>query len=194
MNVTGTRDPAVLRREHVDDALTLLPFLPPEARAAVDVGSGGGLPGIPLAIARPDVAWTLLDATGRKTAFLEATARGLDLANVTVVTARAEEAGRDEALRAASDVATCRAVGALREVLEYVLPFLRVGGVALLPKARTADEEVAAAANALETLGADAPEIHPTGHGDRVVVVVRKTRETPDRYPRRPGRARKAPL
>jgi len=209
LNVTGTRDPEALRIDHVGDALTLLPLLPPPLPPGgpggpdvsdapvlrlVDIGSGGGLPGIPLAIARPDLRVTLLEATARKVGFLESCARTLDLPGVTVCGQRAEEAGHDPDLRERFDLATCRAVGALREILEYTLPLLKVGGVLLAPKAKTAAEEIAAASTALQKLGGAVPTIHSTGAGDRVVVRVVKERPTPDGWPRRPGRPRKSPL
>ncbi len=194
LNVTGTREPGELWRSHVRDALTLLPLLPPGAARLVDVGSGGGLPGVPLAIARPDLEVVLLEATARKAAFLEAVAERLELRRVRVVAARAEEAGHDPALRGRFDVATCRAVGPLREIAEYALPLLAAGGVLLAPKGEHALDEVEAAEQALATLGGGAPEVRPTGHGDRSVVVVPLLRPTPDAWPRRPGRPRKAPL
>src|SRR5690348_7735138 len=104
MNLTRIADRAAAEVQHVGDALTVLPFLPREAHRLADVGSGGGVPGIPLAVARPDVSLVLVEATGKKAAFLTETARALGLTNVRVVNERAETAGRGD-LREACDVA-----------------------------------------------------------------------------------------
>lgn len=194
VNVTGTRVAEDLWSDHVRDALTLLPLLPDGPARLIDVGSGGGLPGIPLAIVREDLDVTLLEATSRKTAFLAACVEGLELPRVTVLTGRAEDAAHDPALRERFDVATCRAVGSLRELCEYTLPFLAVGGRLLAPKAKSAEVELAAADRALSKLGGANASIRPTGHGQRNVILVTKGRSTPKTWPRPPGRPRQAPL
>ncbi|MCE2883787.1 MAG: 16S rRNA (guanine(527)-N(7))-methyltransferase RsmG, partial [Planctomycetaceae bacterium] len=142
-------------KRHIVDSLTLLGPLASlgEVTRGIDVGSGGGLPAIPLAIARRDIAWTLVESTGKKARFLESIARRLGLGNVHVVQSRAEVAARTE-LRESFDVATSRAVGALGDLAVWSVPFLRIGGVMLAIKGERAGEEIAAAKQSLYELHA----------------------------------------
>lgn len=167
---------------HVVDSLTLLaPLASVEnVESGIDVGSGGGLPGIPLAIARRDIAWTLLESTGKKARFLEAVVRRLGLSNVAVAQERAEVAARGP-LRERFDVATSRAVGALDGLVQISIPFLRVGGLMLAIKGERAPEEVVAAKQALYELhSAVVGEIRTASN---TLVVVEKRRKTPAKFP-----------
>jgi 16S rRNA (guanine527-N7)-methyltransferase len=173
MNLTAIEDPALAWEKHVLDALTLAPLLGDLAAGAsvADVGSGGGLPGIPLAVARPDLKVTLIEATQKKSAFLSAVAGVLGLENVSVRPARAEELGARE-LRGAFDAVTARAVGRLAVLVPLTAPLARAGGLILLVKGQRADEELAEATHVL----ARARCVHvktvatPTGR----IVVLRK--------------------
>jgi 16S rRNA (guanine527-N7)-methyltransferase len=167
---------------HVVDALTLLaPIEGLEGAATgIDVGSGGGVPGIPLAITRPDIAWTLLETTGKKARFLEAVSQRLGLANVAVVQARAETAARGP-LREAFDVATSRAVGPLGGLATISIPFLRIGGVMLAIKGARAAEELAEAKQRLY-------ELHSAVVGEirtetNTILAMEKQRKTPAKFP-----------
>jgi 16S rRNA (guanine527-N7)-methyltransferase len=178
----------------VADSLVLLPFLG-EARRVVDVGSGGGLPGLPLKIARPELEVTLIEADQAKAAFLVQAAARLGLRGVEVLAVRAEEAGRDARHREAYDVAVARAVAALPALVELCLPLVRVGGRLLAQK--TSGDEVAAAARALEMLGGEVVGVEAAASSARdkgVVVIVAKVRPTPDAYPRRSGIPAAKPL
>ena len=144
MNLTAIAEPAAAWERHILDALTVLPLLAeltPGSRL-VDVGSGGGLPGIPLAIARPDLKVTLIEATQKKAAFLSAVAQALELTHVSVRAERAEQLGAEE-LRGAFHAVTARAVGKLVTLVPLTAPFARVGGRILLVKGQRADEELA---------------------------------------------------
>jgi 16S rRNA (guanine527-N7)-methyltransferase len=193
-NLTAIRDPEEAWVRHVFDALTLLPYLlGAEVRLVVDVGPGGGVPGVPLAIALPAVRFTLLEATGKKARFLEQVASALDLANVQVVHGRAEEAGQDrKAHRERYDAAIGRAVGPLAVLAELTVPLVRVGGLVLAIKGRRAEAEIAEASGALRVLhcGVARCDRTPTG----TVVVLEKNGPTPRIYPRRPGEPKRAPL
>lgn len=193
-NLTAVTDPGEAWVRHVQDSLSLVPFLASAgAKAAIDVGSGGGLPGMPLAIAMPDVSFTLLEATGKKAAFLEETARTLGCANVRVANERAEAAGQDHhAHRAMYDVAVSRAVGRLNVLAELTVPFVREGGTVLCIKGAQAPEEVAEAKQALYRLHAQVVELVRTPTG--TVVVIEKVRATPRSYPRSPGEPKRRPL
>lgn len=173
----------------VEDCLVLLDHLG-DARSLVDVGSGGGMPGIPLKIARPYLRVVLVEADRRKAAFLVHAAARLDL-DVEVVAERAETAGRGP-LREAFDVAVCRALAPMPALAELCLPFVRVGGRLLAMKA-----QVEEAAWAIEALGGGPAEIAAAPSAARlrgVVVVVPKVAPTPDAYPRRPGLPSRRPL
>ncbi|MCH8270306.1 MAG: 16S rRNA (guanine(527)-N(7))-methyltransferase RsmG [Planctomycetes bacterium] len=195
INLTAIRDPAQAWTRHILDALTLLgPLsqLPPGA-AVIDIGSGGGLPGIPLAITLPRVRFTLLEATGKKARFLEQVAARLQLPNVEIVNDRAEQAGAEgSALRGRFDAAVARAVGHTRVVAELALPLTRVGGLTLLVKGPRAAEELVEAKRALHALHAAhvGTITTPTGR----IVVLEKLRATPACYPRRTGEPGRAPL
>ena len=178
----------------IEDCLVLLEHLV-GARQLVDVGSGGGLPGIPLKIARPDLEVVLLEGDGQKAAFLVRACAELGLNGVEVVNQRAEEAGRDLRYREAFDVAVARALAPMPVLAELCLPFVRVGGRLLAQK--TEREDVAGAARAIELLGGGPPRIveaHTTARTTGTVVVVEKLMPTPDAYPRRSGVPARKPL
>lgn len=198
INLTAVTEPAAVEVRHFLDSLVALPLLPSNARTLVDVGSGAGLPGLPLAIMRPDLSVTLVDSVGKKVRFLEYVSAHLALTNVRAVWARAEELGRQPEHRERYDVATARAVAEIAVVAEYVLPLVRIGGMALLWKHGDVREELRRGQRALGVLGGGGPRVHPVQapglEAGRVLVVVPKVRPTPPSYPRRPGRAKKAPL
>jgi 16S rRNA (guanine527-N7)-methyltransferase len=199
-NLTAIRERDAAWMRHIIDSLTILPGLEAlEAEATViDVGSGGGLPGIPIAIARPDLAVTLLEATGKKAQFLRECIAALGLNNAWVVQGRAEEVGQQREHRQHYHAAVCRAIGPMREVLEYTLPLVAVGGLVLAMKGPKASEELAEAGNALDQLGGGDLRVfdaYPEGFDLHTVVVsVLKERPTPRDYPRRPGVPRQEPL
>jgi 16S rRNA (guanine527-N7)-methyltransferase len=179
--LTAVKDLAEARRVHLDEALPAAELL--EAGPLVDVGSGGGSPGLPLAAARPDLDVDLLEATRRKCAFLETWAGEFE--NVSVICARAEEHGRG-AGRDAYATAVARALAPPVVAAEWCLPLVRPGGRAVLFVGPSADR--AAVAAAARELAAEL-EDSPPGF-----VLLRKTGPTPERFPRRPGLARKRPL
>jgi 16S rRNA (guanine527-N7)-methyltransferase len=178
----------------VNDSLVLLEHLG-DAKKVVDVGSGGGLPGLPLKIARPELAVTLVESDQDKAAFLVRACAALDLQDVDVVAKRAEEVGRDPLYREAFDVAVARALASMPVLAELCLPLVKVGGRLLAQKTSTEDME--RAARAIELLGgalnrvAVAPS---TAREAGTVVVVDKVRPTPPDYPRRPGVPNRKPL
>jgi 16S rRNA (guanine527-N7)-methyltransferase len=179
--LTAIEDPEEARRVHVENALAALDLL--GEGPVVDVGSGGGSPGLPLAAERPDLRFDLLESQRRKCAFLEAWAGAFP--NVSVVCVRAEDHGRG-AGREAYGTALARALAPPAVAAEWCLPLLRDGGVAVLFVGPSADPApVAKAATFLAT------ELEPAPPG---FLLLRKAGPTPARFPRRPGTARKRPL
>ena len=198
LNLTRVVEPQAVAHLHLLDSLAALPTLDAIGpRRALDLGSGGGVPGLVLALARPEVAWTLLDSVRKKGDAMRSFSEALGLSNVEVVSERAESAGRDPSHRASYDLVTARACAALPVLVEYALPFAAVGGTLVAWKGPLAADELTAGGNAANLLGGDAPEVRPTGFpelGDHRFVVVPKTRPTPDAYPRRPGEPARRPL
>jgi 16S rRNA (guanine527-N7)-methyltransferase len=195
-NLTAVTDPEEAWQRHILESLALARMLR-RGEAVVDIGSGAGLPGVPLALALPDCRLTLLESSAKKAGFLAKTAAALGLGNVTVLHARAEEAARRPGLRGAFDAAVSRAVGSLAELVELSLPLLRVGGRMLAVKGKGAGDEAAAAGNALELVGGSPGRLLPllpAAGGESQVVEILKDRGTPEKYPRRAGIPKKRPL
>jgi 16S rRNA (guanine527-N7)-methyltransferase len=177
-----------------DDCLVLLDHLG-SARRLVDVGSGGGLPGLVLKIARPELQVTLIEADQAKAAFLVQASARLGLLGVDVVATRAEDAGRDTRYRERFDLAVARALAPLPVLAELCLPLVRVGGRLLAQK--TEKEEIAHAERAITILGGRLDAAQPGASTARrlgVVVTIAKVAPTPEAYPRRPGVPARKPL
>jgi 16S rRNA (guanine527-N7)-methyltransferase len=200
-NVIGTRNVDRIIMDHVLDALSCFLHEPLfRAGRLADVGSGGGLPGIPIKIMRPDLATTLVESTGKKARFLHHAVDGLSLRGVEVANTRVEDLGRTRAHRGAYDVVTCRAVARLSVVAEYCVPLLTPGGCVIAMKSRLEPEELAEGNTAVDALGAKVAEttrvpiLPEVGEKERNLVILEKIRETPAQYPRRSGIVAKRPL
>ncbi len=200
LNLTRVTDPAEVARLHLLDALAALPLLDAwETDVVVDLGSGGGVPAIPLALARPDISWTLVDSVRKKSVVLQEMVEALGLRGVTVLSERAESLGRDTHHRERYGVATARACASLPVLAELGLPLVRMGGFLLAWKGPIAeqDEELRRGATACAEVGGGTPRIVESGLstlGGHSFVVVAKERKTPPRFPRRPGEPGRRPL
>jgi 16S rRNA (guanine527-N7)-methyltransferase len=194
MNLTRIVDRKQAWTRHVLDSLSVLPFLEAcQAQNMLDLGAGGGFPGMPVAIVRPDLPVTLLEATGKKARFLVDAVTDLSLENVTVLSERAETLGSPEGGgRFAWDVVTARAVGPMRVLLELALPLVVEGGYLIAIKGERAGEEIEAAVKALRTLNATVEKTHRTPSG--TIVVVRRDGPISKMYPRRPGEPSHSPI
>lgn len=199
LNLTAIREPDEIRVKHFFDSLTIARGTGDlNGKTLVDVGTGAGFPGIPLKIAFPDLKLTLIDSVGKKLKFCEQLCAKLNLRDVSIVHARAEDAGQDSNLRESFDYAVARAVTVLPVLCEYLLPLVKVGGAMIAQKNAACDHEIRAVHSALPLLGAESAEkiaLHlPYGLGDRALVRIRKTSMTAPAYPRQAGTPKRAPL
>lgn len=200
VNLTRIVEPADIARQHLLDALVALPILDALAPSrVVDLGSGGGVPAIPLAIARPDVRWLLVDSVTRKARALEGFVEALALTGVAVSADRAEDLGRAPLTREHADLVTARACAPLPVLVELALPLLRVGGELLAWKGPLTDEdpEVRRGRTAAGEVGGGNLRITEAGApalGGHTFVRVGKQRPTHARFPRRAGEPTRRPL
>lgn len=199
MNLTALTAPEDVAVKHIIDSLTAYDAaLFDGARTLIDVGTGAGLPGIPLAVYAPHLTVTLLDSLNKRVRFLTEVTAAMGLPNVRCIHARAEEAARTAEHRAAYDIVVSRAVARLPVLLEYTLPFVRVGGTLLALKGRAYAEEQKEARRAAEVLGGGritARPVHLPGLDDvRAILTVTKERQTPAAYPRGGGAPTRRPL
>lgn len=198
-NLTSIIDPAEIAVKHHLDSLTCLKAVRIRPGDAVaDIGTGAGFPGIPLAIVRPDAKITLIEATKKKLTFLDSVRRVLELTNVELVHARAEEVGTDPEHREHYNVVTARAVAEMRVLVEYCLPLTQVGGFFVAMKGPGVDTELATARPGIGTLGGDHPEIVnltlPGTEIKRSLVAIKKIKHTPEQFPRHGAKIANKPL
>lgn len=197
MNLTRVGEDAqgAVDRNYLD-SLTILPFLD-GVSTLIDVGTGAGFPGVPVAIMRPDIHVTLMDALGKRVAFLKEVVAALGL-NADCVHARCEDAAKKPEFRDAYDVACARAVAETNVLSEWLLPFVKPGGRMLALKGPMAVEEAERAQTALAQLNGRLARVCPVSvpgrDWDHRVIEILKTGATPDRFPRRAGIAEKRPL
>ncbi len=201
LHLTALTDPEAIQRRHFLEPLALLVALEemgPLPEAAIDIGSGAGFPGLPIKIVRPRLTLTLLEAHGRRSAFLKRLVQRLGLKDVAVINSRAEELAHDPGHRETYGLALARAVAPLSVLIELALPFLRVGGLLAAPKGSGASREAQEAIAALRTCGGLLESLRPLdvpgAETAPTLVLMRKTSSTPERFPRRPGIPAKRPL
>ena len=196
MNLTGITEPREVATLHLLDSLSLVPMADLAGKAVVDVGTGAGFPGVPLAIALPTSRVTLLDSLNKRIEFLKESCAAIGLANVECVHGRAEEFAADR--RESYDFAVSRAVANLPMLCELCLPLVKVGGEFLAMKSSHTEEEIAEAKSAIAKLGgkivAVADYTIPTTDVVHRVVRIKKVSPTPSKYPRRFAQIKKQPL
>jgi 16S rRNA (guanine527-N7)-methyltransferase len=198
-NLTAITDPVDVEIKHFLDSLSCLQVAKFRAeQRVVDIGTGAGLPGIPLKIVFPSIHLTLVESIGKKVDFCEHVVAKLGLIGVEVVHSRAEALGQDQLHRTAYDWALARAVAVAPVLLEYLLPLIRLNGHAILQKGSTGPQEIQSATQALAVLGGEvlqmAPVELPKVPETRYLILVRKCAATPEKYPRRPGIPAKRPM
>lgn len=195
-NLTAITDHEEIRVKHFLDSLSLTTVFDLSGKTLMDLGSGAGFPGVPLAIATPGLTVQLVESNGKKARFLSMLSDSLSLKNVAVSDGRVELL--PVSFRARFDIVTARAVGATSLLLELGLPFLKEGGELVLYKGTAYEAELAEARGALSALGARVEAVKeydlPQGMGRHALVIVRKTAPTPARYPRPFAQIKKKPL
>jgi 16S rRNA (guanine527-N7)-methyltransferase len=198
-NLTSITDCEQIRVRHFLDSLSCWMALrqAPPVRL-IDVGTGAGFPGLALKILRPEMQLTLVESTAKKASFLEHIVQVLSLSQVSVLAQRAEDVGQDASQRGGYDWAVARAVAPMAVLAEYMLPLVSIGGRVLAQKAKDAQSELDAAADAIAKLGGAVQELIsvsvPGLDEKRSLVVLKKIAETPAAYPRRAGMPSKRPL
>ena len=192
MNLTAIKDESGVALKHFADSLSLLNFVDiPQNSSLADVGTGAGFPGVVLKIARPDIKLTLIDSLNKRLVFLGEVCAQLGI-EAELIHSRAEDGARDEKLRESFDFAVSRAVARMNVLSEYCLPYVKVGGAFCAMKGAQANEEFKESLNAINTLGGKLEKKYffelPENGGERAIAVVRKVKNTPQKYPRQSGK------
>ena len=199
MNLTAITEPEEMMKKHYWDSIfPASKGVFPQGATLIDVGCGAGFPSLPLKMARPDLKMTLLDSLQKRLNFIDGIIAHQNLQDIRTHHARAEDAGRDAALRGKFDIAVSRAVAELSKLLEYCLPLVKKGGALVAYKGATADEELENAQKAIQILGGKVEHVHhytlPGEEDKRAIIVIRKVNETPKQYPRSPKAIKDKPL
>lgn len=192
MNLTAITDESGVALKHFADSLSLLNFVDiPQNSSIADVGTGAGFPGVVLKIARPDIKLTLIDSLNKRLVFLGEVCAQLGI-EAELIHSRAEDGARDEKLRESFDFAVSRAVARMNVLSEYCLPYVKVGGAFCAMKGAQANKEFKESLNAINTLGGKLENKYffelPENGGERAIAVVRKVKNTPQKYPRQSGK------
>ncbi len=197
INLTAIEDEREVIIKHFIDSLSILPYIENKESTMIDIGTGGGFPGIPIKIAFENVHVTLLDSLDKRIKFLNEVINVLELKNINAVHGRAEDYGMKGEYREKYDIATARAVANLPVLLEYCLPFVKTGGIFIAMKG-SSTEELESSGKALSILGGKIEKVEtlelPFSDAKRNIVIVRKLRQTPTKYPRKAGKPSKEPL
>lgn len=197
INLTAITELDEIIQKHFIDSLTISKYLK-ENDSIIDVGTGAGFPGIPLKIVRDDISVTLLDALNKRINFLNEVIEQNKLTNIKTIHARAEEAGKNKNLRESFDIATSRAVAPLNVLVEYLLPLVKIGGKCICMKGSNTKEEIENSRKAISILGGTIEEIQelelPDSDIKRTIIVIKKEKNTPTKYPRKAGTPSKMPI
>ncbi len=197
VNLTAITDPEGIAIKHFADSLVPFAEIEHGGLSVIDVGTGAGFPSVPLKTHDESIKLTLLDSLNKRIVFLQKLCEKLGLKDVKFVHGRAEEVGRKPEFREKYDIATARAVASLRELSEYCLPFVKVGGIFVSLKGGDCESEVDEAKNAIKLLGGriiDVKKYRLSDDASRSVIIIQKISQTPTKYPRQSAKIAKSPL
>ena len=195
VNLTAITDRDEFVQKHLIDSLLCAETLAfTESSSICDVGTGGGFPGVPLAVCYPEKDFVLMDSLGKRVRIVQQLCDDLGIENVTAVHGRAEDLARQESLRDHFDLCVSRAVANMRVLCEYCMPFVRPEGYFIAYKGADCESEIGDAQEAIRKLGGEPPEITPLPHLGHSLVTIRKSQPTPAAYPRKAGTPTKKPL
>ncbi|NLY17626.1 MAG: 16S rRNA (guanine(527)-N(7))-methyltransferase RsmG [Clostridiaceae bacterium] len=193
--ITCERDVVI---KHFLDSLTLIRYLPANAKSLVDVGTGAGFPGIPVKLVKRYLSLTLVDSLNKRINFLNELIADFSLTGINVVHSRAEDLGRNPSHRENYDVGTARAVASLPVLCEYILPLVRTGGVFIAMKGSEIQNELFESERAISVLGGKLETVEkfmlPFENMERHIILIKKIRQTPAQYPRKSGKPTKSPI
>lgn len=197
INLTAITDVDDIILKHFIDSMTVLKYIEKD-KSIIDVGTGAGFPGIPIAIMREDVKITLLDSLNKRINFLNEVCSELKINNIETIHGRAEEAGQNKQYREKYDIAVSRAVANMTTLSEYLIPFVKVGGICICMKGSEIDHELEQAKFAIKELGGKIEKVEkfnlPDSDIERNIVIIKKIKPTPNRYPRKAGMPSKMPI
>lgn len=197
MNLTAITEPKEIILKHFVDSLTIAKYVK-EDKSIIDMGTGAGFPGIPIKIYRKDIKVVLADSLNKRIKFLDEVIDKLKLENVETIHCRAEELGKNKQYREKFDYATSRAVANLSTLSEYLMPFVKLNGKCIFMKTIEVEEELEKAKKAIKTLGGKIEKVDkfeiPESDLGRSIIIVKKEKITPSKFPRKPGTPAKEPL
>ena len=197
INLTAITEPKDIILKHFVDSITIKKYIKSENKV-LDMGTGAGFPGIPLKIISSDTYFTLVDSLNKRIIFLNKVCDKLKLDKIENIHSRAEELAKNKKYREQYDVVTSRAVARLASLVEYMLPFVKVGGKCICMKGSNVDEELIEAKKAINVLGGEIEKVDkfllPNSDIERNIVIIKKIKNTSCKYPRKPGTATKQPI
>lgn len=197
INLTAIVEPKEIILKHFIDSLTIIKYIELN-KSVIDIGTGAGFPGIPIKIMREDLDITLLDSLNKRIHFLNEVIQKLELKNITAVHARIEEYAKNKQYRETFDIATSRAVANMTTLSEYMLPMVALEGKAICMKGSEISDEISKSKNSIKVLGGEIAKIEeftlPKSDNKRNLILIKKERQTPGKYPRKPGIPSKEPL
>lgn len=197
MNLTAIIEPKEIILKHFIDSITIKKYLK-ENDEVLDIGTGAGFPGIPLKIVEENSKITLLDSLNKRITFLQEVINKLNLKDIRGIHGRAEEFVKQKGEREKYDIVTSRAVARLNVLLEYMLPFTKIGGSCICMKANNTEEELQEAEKAINILGGKIEKVDkiilPESDIERNIIIIKKIKETPNKYPRKAGMPAKEPI
>ena len=196
MNLTAITDEKEIIYKHFIDSISINKYIK-EANNVMDIGTGAGFPGIPLKLLNKDINFILVDSLNKRISFLEEIKKELKLDKIELIHARVEDLAKNEAYREKMNIVVSRAVANLSTLLEYMLPLAKIGGTCICMKGPNIEEEIEKSKNALEVLSGKIENIEKLnlpGNLERNIIIVKKVKATPTKYPRKAGIPAKQPL